>query len=135
MPVVRQVVLFCSCGSGQIRARGLCSRCYEQRRHSIRRFAGRREVIVRRDGGMCTNCPNTADIIVHHRSKRIFASLCRGCHSQVHHVRRLRLGRLSPYLETLWLELHRSQAQQLLLPAFVQESVIEQQALLFDLAA
>lgn len=74
--------------------------------------------------------------MVHHRHQagqttRIFATLCRACHAKVHHVRHLKYGRLTPYLEQLWYEQHQRQAQQLLLPAFEPAAISDVQVTLF----
>lgn len=43
------------------------------------------------------------------------ATLCRACHSPIHHRKRLSYG-LSPMLKRFWRELHPDQPEQLELP-------------------
>ena len=96
---------------------GKCRRCYDSRRLSLRRFNGRREQVLARDGCHCVNCGSTR-VVVHHRNRRLFVTLCLACHARVHRTSRLRFGRLTQFLETLWREQHAGQPEQLLLPSF-----------------
>jgi hypothetical protein len=49
-----QFALWCPCGDSRTYAKGRCRRCYDSRRHSLRRFGGRREQVLARDRFRCT---------------------------------------------------------------------------------
>lgn len=91
---------------------GLCSLCLRRVRLSREKFAGKRELALRADGEACVLCGNFDDLIVHHRNRRLLATLCRGHHARVHHLRRLAYG-LDPLFVRLWRERHRGQPEQL----------------------
>jgi hypothetical protein len=92
------MVLFCSCGSSSILARGLCARCYAANRHDRKRFGGLRERAIVRDGRRCTGC-GSEHLIVHHRRRGRGRDLCR-------------LATLCPiWLLELWREQHPGLAE------------------------
>jgi hypothetical protein len=75
------------------------------------------------------------DVLVHHRRPgvqraRWFATLCRGDHTRLEHLYRLRFG-LPERLKELWRELHPDQPEQLEL-LDVQQSAVQES--LFDAA-
>jgi hypothetical protein len=107
-----QMAWCCPCGATELHARGLCLRCYDAWLRSQRRFGGQREAVIRRDGERCLICSTPEQVIVHHRSKKVFATLCRGDHARVHHLRRLRWG-MNEFLRQLWREQHSKQPEQL----------------------
>jgi hypothetical protein len=62
-------------------------------------------------------CGGKHDVLVHHRKPGIntlrwFATLCRGDHTRLEHLYRLRFG-LPERLKELWRELHPDQPEQL----------------------
>ncbi len=108
--------LWCPCGSDALHARGLCRQCYEDWRRDEKHFAGLRDRALKRDGA-CLVCYRLDQLLVHHRNPGVnrlplFATLCRGHHNQVHHIRRIWYG-IDPKLRQLWLEVHRTQPLQL----------------------
>ena len=112
-----QQALWCGCGEARFNSRGLCPACDRRRRLSQEKFGGEREAALARDGGRCIVCADGWKPIVHHRTPgrhraRLFSTLCRRHHLQVHLLPRLRYG-LSPILVELWLEQHRGQPLQL----------------------
>ncbi len=112
----RQRSLWCPCGCEEIHARGLCRQCYEDWRRDEQHFGGLRDEALKRDRA-CIVCYTLQKLLVHHRNPGVnklplFATLCRGHHNQVHHIRRIRYG-MPPKLRQLWLEAHRSQPLQL----------------------
>lgn len=109
-----QQMFWCACGASTPHAKGRCRRCYDLRRRSLLRFAGRREQVLARDGSRCVLCWGPP--VVHHRP-RGFITLCPRCHARVHHSPRLLFG-MPALLETLWREKHPRQAEQFLLPEF-----------------
>jgi hypothetical protein len=79
----------------------------------MRRFAGERYQTILRDGGRCTvpGC-GSERVIVHHRNKRLYVTLCPGCHARVERTRYPRWD-MHPYLRQLWREAHPRLAEQL----------------------
>jgi hypothetical protein len=61
---------------------------------------------------------------------RLFSTLCRACHARIHHLYGLRYG-MSPFLQKLWQEQHRGQAEQLELPFAQTEMLPTAQSPLF----
>ncbi len=110
----RQKILFCECGEAVPAIAGFCVRCYRDRAHSRRYFAGHRDAVLARDGGKCRCCgagkPDGSRLPVHHRSpgdhrEELLVTLCAACHARVH--RRLRQrGWLPERLLELWCEQH-----------------------------
>jgi hypothetical protein len=107
-----QNAFFCGCGAPSLYALGRCERCYRRLRLSREKFEGRREETLARDGYACLVCGGIDLLIVHHRTRRKFATLCRGHHSTVHHLGRLRYG-MNPLFVQLWREQHPDQPLQL----------------------
>ena len=105
-----QPSLFCGCGDALPALRGLCRRCYWRSRNSCRRFGGRRERVLARDGFGCAVCGSREHIVVHHRrpgnhDPRMLVSLCAACHARVHRTRAMRRW-LPEALVPLWAEQH-----------------------------
>ena len=127
---MKQRALFCTCGSSKLFARGKCLRCYKSHWHDVKHFGGLRAQAIARDG-RCTLCDQIERrrLLVHHRKPGrnalpAFATLCRGCHCQVHLRKRLAFA-LSAKFKAFWREQHREQAEQLEL-VFSQVQEVEQ---------
>lgn len=134
MPGRAQFSLCCPCGSMDgLWARGLCRRCYDAQLRNQKRFEGKRDLILERDGGCCVLCPSMEDLIVHHRSLRRYATLCRAHHARVHHLVRLR-GLMPHLFQVLWEE-QNGRSRQLELPLVLSGDAVvaptEQQTLFF----
>lgn len=117
---LQQHTFWCACGAAQSHAKGRCRRCYDSHLRSLRRFGGRREQALARDGWRCVSCAGNPPVVHHRRQGRslsILITLCSRCHARVHHAPRLLFG-MPGILETLWREQHPRQAEQLLLPEF-----------------
>jgi hypothetical protein len=103
-----------------VNRRGVCARCDRRRRLSQENFAGERETALRRDEYRCQVCASIDDLLCHHRRprerQRGFATLCRGDHTRLHKLYRLRYG-LPQRLKELWHELHPEAPEQLELVA------------------
>lgn len=134
MSRAQQQAICCPCGRERPWARGLCRRCYDARRYSETRFAGRRDAILARDGYACLISGSRADLNVHHRSQRTYATLSRPWHTRVHKLPRLPYGMPALFVR-LWEEQH-GRSRQLEL-ALVQPAAPagQQQPLFFPLAA
>jgi hypothetical protein len=131
----RQLAMWCACGrelSVSRRASGFCRVCQRRRRLSLEKFDGGRESAFARDGEACVVCGAIDDLVCHHRTRKLFGTLCRGDHARVHHIRRLRFG-LPRKLKQLWRELHRAQPEQIEF-SFAAESAPMRQAALFESA-
>ena len=132
-----QRIICCPCGSTELHARGLCLRCYDQRRRSLQRFGGLREIVLARDGYRCTAC-GTPTFVVHHRrpfgTSRIYVTLCPSCHARVHRTLYVRWW-MDEYLRQLWREQHPRLAEQLALPLLDPPSIEPEQLLLIAPAA
>ena len=103
-------VFLCGCGRESIHARGRCARCYAVLHRSEQRFAGQYELVLARDGGRCTNCASER-VIVHHRSRLKFITLCVCCHPKVHRTKRPGFG-MTDLLLLLWREQHKGWPEQ-----------------------
>ena len=127
---MRQLSLCCPCGSEAIRARGLCARCYRSRRLSRKRFDGKRDSTIVRDGRRCVIC-RSERVIVHHRSEAELVTLCVYCHPRVHRTLRPRYGEFDEFTRKLWREQHPDVAEQLELSFSAKSTVtpIEQSSL------
>ena len=98
-------------------------------------FGGLREAALQRDGYQCQACGelDLAQLLVHHRRPgvhelRFLITLCRRCHTRVHHTWRPRfLG----FLRRLWREANPDMAEQRLL-ALLEAREAATQAELFD---
>jgi hypothetical protein len=111
-----QAALFCPCGARPA-VGGLCRCCYAARWRSSRRFGGRRERVLARDGGRCRVCGSAARLCVHHRrpgrhDSRSLITVCRACHACLHHRNQVP-GQAPPLLTILWREQHRGWPLQL----------------------
>lgn len=111
-----QIPLLCGCGSALVNQRGVCPQCNRRERLSHEQFAGQREQILRRDENRCQICAALDDLVCHHRRpaerKRGFVTLCRGDHTRLHKLYRLRFG-LPRKLQELWRELNPEAPEQL----------------------
>ncbi len=96
---LRQIILWCRCGSPKLASRGLCATCYAREQHDRRCYGGHRAAVVSRDGRFCRACAQPclapASLVVHHRRPGVsrlplLVSLCRGCHARVHRLRAIR---------------------------------------------
>jgi 5-methylcytosine-specific restriction endonuclease McrA len=116
----QQIPLLCGCGSLLVNRSGVCPRCDRRGRLSRERFAGEREATFARDDGRCLVCGAIDDLLCHHRRPRVrrrnFATMCRGDHTRLHKLYRLRYG-LPAKLKELWRELHPDAPEQLELVA------------------
>jgi len=108
-----QRIICCPCGSIDLHARGLCLRCYDQRRRSLQRFGGLREQVLLRDMYRCTNpaCGRPTNV-VHHRRPRGLVTLCPSCHARVERTLYVRWC-MDEYLRQLWREKHPGRPEQL----------------------
>ena len=107
------------CGSEDLLALGLCRRCYDRQRHSVRFFGGHRETVLRRDG-CCQVCRAFQGLVVHHRRPGTekpawHITLCRRCHLRLHRRRQLP-GVYEELFFRLWREQHPGSPAQLRLP-------------------
>lgn len=107
--------------------KGICARCDRRVQLSRQNFEGRRESILARDEYRCQVCGAFEDVLCHHR-RRGFATLCRGDHTRLHKLYRLRYG-LPRKLKELWRDWHPEAPEQLELVAIVPEP---HQEFLFD---
>ena len=85
-----QLVLFCECGSTDLRGGGLCRRCYGARLRSRYRFGGNHDC-------------------------ELLITLCARCHARLHRLAALRRWVPRPLAE-LWPEVHPGIAVQLQFP-------------------
>lgn len=109
---MRQLVLCCPCGDERVRARGLCARCYRERRLNNKRFNGRRDAAIARDGRRCVLC-RSERLIVHHRNRCEMVTLCVRCHPRIHRTLRPRFGTFDEATRQLWREQHPDLAEQI----------------------
>ena len=114
---LRQYALLCDCGrSIELKRRGCCRSCYDRRHHSLRRFGGLRERVLKRDHFRCSVCRTRSPLLVHHRERnnqtKSLITLCIRCHVRIHRSLGLRHW-LSGRLRTLWRELHPHEPEQL----------------------
>ena len=111
-----QASLLCGCG-----ATLPCERCARRERLNREQFDGNREAVLRRDEYQCQACGELDGrlILVHHRTRRLYVTLCRRCHPVIHFTARPSYAMLAetPFLYLLWRELHRGQPEQLPLEA------------------
>jgi 5-methylcytosine-specific restriction endonuclease McrA len=112
----QQIVLWCKCGSLLTNRKGVCPRCDRRLKLSRQHFGGSREAALARDEYRCQVCGAFEDVLCHHRRprerRRDFSTLCRGDHTRLHKLYRLRYG-LPRKLKELWHELHPEAPEQL----------------------
>ena len=110
MATTCQRPLFCPCGAPFPALAGFCLACYRRRQNSRRRFAGLREEIIERDGGVCASCGAGKRLHVHHRRpgvhrRDLLVTLCAACHARLHRLGAMR-GWMPDALVPLWAEHH-----------------------------
>lgn len=115
--------MFCPCGRDRPAIAGRCRSCYRSLAHSRQRFAGRREEVLRRDGGACCACGVARRLHVHHRrpgrnESRWLITVCVVCHGRLHRLAALRRWLPEP-LVALWAEQHPGVPVQLQFPEAV----------------